>query len=93
MPNQKVSIIILDYNGLKFIQNCLNSVLKTNYPNFEVILVDNVSKIRNKLGWKPKHNFEGALQETVKWYLKNERWWRHIATEQVLHPTPWKLKW
>jgi dTDP-glucose 4,6-dehydratase len=46
-----------------------------------------------KLGWKPKHSFKESLSETVNWYLKEERWWRPIATEQVLHPTPWKLKW
>jgi len=38
-----VSIIILNYNGLKVTDNCLKSVFKTKYPNFEVILVDNAS--------------------------------------------------
>lgn len=39
-----VSVIILNYNGKKFLNSCLKSVLKNNYPNFEVILVDNGSK-------------------------------------------------
>ncbi|MEM2174659.1 MAG: glycosyltransferase family 2 protein [Candidatus Micrarchaeia archaeon] len=38
-----VSIIILNYNGKAFLYNCLSSVLKTDYPNFEVIFVDNGS--------------------------------------------------
>jgi hypothetical protein len=38
-----VSIIILNYNGKKFLEFCLRSVLNTHYPNFEVILVDNAS--------------------------------------------------
>jgi GT2 family glycosyltransferase len=38
-----VSIVILNYNGKKFLSKCLDSVSKTNYPNFEVILVDNAS--------------------------------------------------
>ncbi|MCP8309260.1 MAG: dTDP-glucose 4,6-dehydratase [archaeon] len=46
-----------------------------------------------KFGWKPRHNFKESLSENVNWYLENEQWWRPIATEQVLHPTPWKLKW
>jgi len=50
------------------------------------------SKIRNELGWKPRHSFEKALQKTVEWYLTNEEWWKPIADERVLHPTPWKLK-
>jgi GT2 family glycosyltransferase len=39
----KFSIIILNYNGKEFLERCLSSVLNTNYPNFEVILVDNAS--------------------------------------------------
>lgn len=38
-----VSVIILNYNGKAFVERCLNSVLDTNYPNFEVIFVDNAS--------------------------------------------------
>ena len=62
-------------------------------PGHDIRYSLNSSKIRSELGWKPNHNFEDALQETVKWYLKNQWWWKPIATEQVLHPTPWKLKW
>ncbi len=38
-----VSVIILNYNGQNYIENCLSSVLNVNYSNFEVILVDNAS--------------------------------------------------
>lgn len=51
------------------------------------------SKIRSELGWKPKHDFQEALEATINWYIENEWWWRPLANEQVLHPTPWKLKW
>jgi len=51
------------------------------------------SKIRTKLNWKPKHNFQEALKQTVDWYINNEWWWKPLATETTLHPTPWKLKW
>lgn len=49
------------------------------------------SKIRKELGWKPRHTFESALEKTVEWYVKNENWWKPIATEEALHPTPWKM--
>jgi dTDP-glucose 4,6-dehydratase len=45
------------------------------------------------LGWRPRHSFWEALGETVKWYVENERWWRPLADERVLHPTPWELPW
>jgi len=34
---------VLNYNGKEVIKNCLNSLFKMNYPNFEVIVVDNNS--------------------------------------------------
>jgi len=50
------------------------------------------SKIRG-LGWRPKYSFREGIKETVRWYLNNEDWWKPLATEKILHPTPWKLKW
>lgn len=38
-----VSIIILNFNGRRFLTQCLDSVLKSDYPSFDVILVDNAS--------------------------------------------------
>jgi dTDP-glucose 4,6-dehydratase len=33
-----------------------------------------ITKIRNELGWTPKHNIETGLRETVKWYLDHMDW-------------------
>lgn len=45
MENEKlVYVIVLTYNGKRWIDNCLNSVLKTNYSNFKVLVIDNASK-------------------------------------------------
>lgn len=38
-----VSIIILNWNGLKYIHQCIDGVLKQTYPNIEVLFVDNAS--------------------------------------------------
>jgi GT2 family glycosyltransferase len=38
-----VSIIILNYNSKEYLANCLDSVKKLEYPNYEVIVVDNAS--------------------------------------------------
>lgn len=38
-----VSIIIVNFNGEKYIRNCLNSVFSSHYPRFEIIVVDNAS--------------------------------------------------
>lgn len=42
--NPKVSIIILNWNGLEDTIECLESLKKITYPNYEVIVVDNGSK-------------------------------------------------
>ena len=37
------SIIVVNFNGQKYILNCLKSIFKNNYPNYEIIVVDNNS--------------------------------------------------
>jgi len=39
----RVAVIILNYNGLKWLPRCLSSLLKTRYPDYEIFLVDNGS--------------------------------------------------
>jgi len=38
-----VSVLVLNYNGLKFLKDCFNSLRKSYYPNFKIYLVDNNS--------------------------------------------------
>lgn len=42
--NFKFSIIIANYNGEKYLPVCLSSVFKTEYPEFEVIIIEDGSK-------------------------------------------------
>jgi len=41
-----VTVVILNYNGLRFLDDCLESIARLDYPSdrYEVILVDNVSR-------------------------------------------------
>ncbi len=41
--NPKVYIILLNYNGWTDTIECLESVLRNDYPNYQVIVVDNNS--------------------------------------------------
>lgn len=41
--NSKISIIIPVYNGEKFIEDCINSILKQTYSNYEIVLVNDGS--------------------------------------------------
>jgi len=39
----RVSVIILNWNGLHLMQKCLPSVVESTYPNLEIIVADNAS--------------------------------------------------
>jgi GT2 family glycosyltransferase len=43
MENSKVYIILLNYNGWADMIECLESVLRVDYPNYQVIVVYNNS--------------------------------------------------
>jgi dTDP-glucose 4,6-dehydratase len=36
------------------------------------------SKIRTKLGWRPRESFASGLSKTVQWYIRHGDWWRNI---------------
>lgn len=42
-----------------------------------------ISKLRG-LGWKPSHDFDQALELTVRWFVENEWWWRPIKTGEYM---------
>jgi glycosyltransferase involved in cell wall biosynthesis len=43
IDNQKVSIIIPNYNNELFIEKCINSILANTWENIEIIFIDDVS--------------------------------------------------
>ena len=47
------------------------------------------SKISKKLNWRPSHDFESALKNTVNWYLENKIWHKKISSE-LMNSHPWK---
>jgi len=40
----------------------------------------NSTKIQKELGWEVKHSFESAIQDTIKWYIDNQKWWKEIIS-------------
>jgi len=43
LKKELISIIIVNWNGKRFLKDCFNSLLRQNYKNFEIIFVDNAS--------------------------------------------------
>jgi dTDP-glucose 4,6-dehydratase len=41
------------------------------------------TKIKRKLGWRPKYDFETGIKKTIKWYLDNQHWWKKNTIRRV----------
>lgn len=66
VQKDRVAIVIVNYNGLDYTRDCIGSVLKNNYGNFTVILVDNGST--DGSGKELKEYFGGRIV-----FLRNEK--------------------
>jgi len=42
------------------------------------------SKIKKELSWFPKISFDIGLENTIKWYLENEQWWKTISHDSLV---------
>ncbi|MBY0551182.1 MAG: dTDP-glucose 4,6-dehydratase [Candidatus Obscuribacterales bacterium] len=38
------------------------------------------TKLRTELGWKPEHNFESGIHQTIQWYLDNKKWLEAVTS-------------
>ncbi|QQG44071.1 MAG: glycosyltransferase family 2 protein [Candidatus Roizmanbacteria bacterium] len=65
----KITIIVANYNGTNYIKACLNSVLKSSYKNFEIIVVDDGSKDNSKSVLK---SFEKEKKIKIFYFKKNK---------------------
>ncbi len=77
----KVSIILLNYNWKKFNVDCINSVLKQSYKDFEIIFVDNCS-----VDWSVEEVekvFKKEISENIIKIIRNTEntwfdWWNNL---------------
>ncbi|MFC2151944.1 glycosyltransferase family 2 protein [Bacteroidota bacterium] len=64
MINNKIVIITLNYNQNRYTLNCINSILKSSYDDFQIILVDNGSTNMNY------HELENLLPKDSRILLR-----------------------
>ncbi len=38
------------------------------------------TRIRDELGWAPRHRFRDGIRDTVDWYLANRAWWEKVRS-------------
>lgn len=49
----------------------------------------NAGKLERELGFKPAYAFDEAVEETVRWYLDNEDWWRSLVQRCIDFKAQW----
>src|SRR5216683_1902380 len=52
----------------------------TDRPGHDARYAIDAGKIQSELGWRPRHNFEDGLRQTVRWYLDNRGWWERVMS-------------
>ncbi len=52
----------------------------TDRPGHDLRYAIDATKLKNDLGWIPKYTFEKGLDETVDWYLANEKWLQSVTS-------------
>jgi len=57
-----VSVIVLNYNNKKYLGPCIDSVLKSDYPNLELVFVDNASSDGSTDFVKKRFGSESSLK-------------------------------
>ncbi len=77
---KKIYIAILNFNGWKDTIECLESVLKTDYPNFQIIVLDNDST-NNSL--KFITNWANGVQDVL--YSDNSQL-KHLSQPPITKP-------
>lgn len=53
-------------------------------PGHDARYAIDCSKIKKELGWERKMTFEEGLEMTVRWYLENDTWIKHIQSGEYL---------
>jgi len=79
----KVTLITLNWNSWRDTIECLESVLKINYPNFNVILVDNNSQ-------------DGSFEQIISWaegksLEEIESFFPHLVKPYITKPISYKI--
>ena len=52
----------------------------TDRPGHDARYAIDSAKIQRELGWRPRHDFEDGLRQTVRWYLDNRSWWERVMS-------------
>jgi dTDP-glucose 4,6-dehydratase len=70
-------------NGIASYKDLISYV--ADRPGHDQRYAIDASKIQKDLGWMPVETFETGLRKTMKWYLDNDLWCKHIQDGSYQH--------
>lgn len=53
-------------------------------PGHDLRYAMDPTKIEKELGWHPQYSFDSGIVPTIKWYLENSVWLKHVETGEYL---------
>ncbi|MBU1007453.1 MAG: dTDP-glucose 4,6-dehydratase [Candidatus Omnitrophica bacterium] len=73
LPNIKLTRAILKllgktYSMIKYVPDRLGHDRRYSLDSAKI----------KRLGWKPKKDFDTAIEETIAWYVDNRKWWKDL---------------
>ena len=88
-PMKNIVIIkkICNFLDNFFQNNKINSFMNLieyvqDRPAHDKAYIVSNKKILNDLKWKPSKNFTKNLENTIKWYLQNTKWWKKTLKQK-----------
>ncbi len=90
--DEEISNIELVKKICKILDNLIPNPNKDNKHNLIKLVKDrpghdfrysiNSDKIKQELKWNPNTKLNEGLEQTIKWYVENEKWWRSIVFDE-----------
>ena len=93
----KVFAVILNYNGYDDTKNCINSLKKIDYPNYNIIVVDNAStdesynKLKNEFPRIPvvvtefNMGYTGGMNAGAKYAMEHDADYILLSNNDMLY--------
>ena len=66
----------------KLVQSNSKVIFVKDRPGHDKRYALNSQKIKKKIKWKPKYNFDHGIKTTIRWYLNNQNWIKKILDKR-----------
>ena len=76
-------LIKVSKNSIK-LKDKVKIIFVKDRPGHDIRYALNSNKIKNKLGWLPRTNFEQGIKLTFDWYNKNKAYYKYLSKKDIV---------